>query len=601
MAVERKEEFVIDLGKIVQARLDSFYNARKSIRARQESDFQRRIIDEDLSYQQQLDYRKLQLEEEMSKEYPDEDYIDYLKTNISNLKNLVRQRKYRDQYNALLDEMVSGRKGLTDQIQWLEQQLQSNDWSQEIKDQIQESLQSAKQKKMEIDDKIIQDQIDFYQKDKTMASLDKAYTLAQEGLSKATLSNNEDLINQYKLTIQAINKQKAEVGIEDKVNTLVGQLVSTDRPNSSLYKVDSISSYANSASDGIPVTINGKKYASERDFWNQTLGSYIQNDFVDEFVNEEKNKFLSVYKQTGIIPPSVVQKIVSDVSNLKSRPELSQYGMVLDSVVSSVLGELAKTKIDEVKIKYALDSNTSTTQDFQNALNELKSFQTTLGNLYSIQPDILNIETGLAEKKAGLVSSIVSAAGEIQTTTGATAEEAIREAAKGVKESSREELLSKTPEEIAKSSIRTLSSNPADYYKVKTATGYDVYLKSTGEKMSEQDLYLAPNAPKPNVELIEDRTPKTTPSQQTPSVQQLPTTEPLQKSPSSTTAQTAPASTSTVYTGPKSVQLGKEWVRKGNDVYQIIGGQLGPKLSYEEFMSVWKPKGLNLDIIPQYQ
>lgn len=594
MAVERTKEFVIDLGKIVQDRLDSFYNSRKSIRARQESDFQRRIVDEDLSYQQQLDYRKLQLEEEMSKEYPDEDYVDYLKTSISNLKNLVRQRKYRDQYNALLDEMVSGSKGLTDQIQWLEQQLQSNDWSQEIKDQIRESLQSAKQRKMEVDNKIIQDQIDFYQKDKTMDSLNKAYALAQEGLSKATLSNNEDLINQYKLTIQAINKQKAEAGIEDKVNILVGQIVSRDRSNNSLYKIDSISSYANSAFDSIPVTVNGKKYASERDFWNQTLGSYIQNDFVDEFVNEEKNKFLSVYKQTGFIPPSVVQTIVSNISNLKRRPELVQYGAVLDRIVSGVLGELAKTKVNEVKTKYALDSDSSTTQDFQNALNELKSFQTSLGNLYSIQPDISNIETGLAEKKSGLVSSIVSAAGEIRRERGVTAEEAISEAAKGAREPSREELLSKTPEEIVGSSVRTLSSNPADYYKVRTATGYDIYLKSTGEKMSEKDLYLAPNAPKPNVELIEDRTSKTTPSQKT-------STESLQKSPSSTTTKTAPASTPTVYTGPKSVQLGKEWVRKGNDVYQIIGGQLGPKLSYEEFISVWKPKGLNLDIIPQYQ
>lgn len=50
-----------------------------------------------------------------------------------------------------------------------------------------------------------------------------------------------------------------------------------------------------------------------------------------------------------------------------------------------------------------------------------------------------------------------------------------------------------------------------------------------------------------------------------------------------------------------SKQLGQEWTRLGNDVYQVSGGKLGSKISYEQFTSQYKPKGLNLEVIPQWQ
>lgn len=50
-----------------------------------------------------------------------------------------------------------------------------------------------------------------------------------------------------------------------------------------------------------------------------------------------------------------------------------------------------------------------------------------------------------------------------------------------------------------------------------------------------------------------------------------------------------------------STQLGKTWTKKGNDVYEVVNNQLGPSLSYQDFMSKYKSQGLNLDIIPQWK
>jgi len=44
MAVERLAQFSLDLGDLVKARLDSFVNTRKSIQARQESEFLRLVL-----------------------------------------------------------------------------------------------------------------------------------------------------------------------------------------------------------------------------------------------------------------------------------------------------------------------------------------------------------------------------------------------------------------------------------------------------------------------------------------------------------------------------------------------------------------------------
>jgi len=50
-----------------------------------------------------------------------------------------------------------------------------------------------------------------------------------------------------------------------------------------------------------------------------------------------------------------------------------------------------------------------------------------------------------------------------------------------------------------------------------------------------------------------------------------------------------------------STQLGQDWTRVGNDVYNVANGQLGGKLDYQTFATQYKSRGLNLDIIPQWQ
>ena len=93
MAVKRKVGFTISLGNLVQERLDSFSETRENLRAVEEADFQRTVIDNDLDYQERLDYRKSQLELEKGKTYKDASFISDIKSSISVLRNQVKNQE----------------------------------------------------------------------------------------------------------------------------------------------------------------------------------------------------------------------------------------------------------------------------------------------------------------------------------------------------------------------------------------------------------------------------------------------------------------------------------------------------------------------------
>ena len=68
MAVERDSSQVLDLSGVVNTRLTNFQNTVTNIRARQDADFATKVLNDGLTYEQQLAYYQSRLDNEKGKD-----------------------------------------------------------------------------------------------------------------------------------------------------------------------------------------------------------------------------------------------------------------------------------------------------------------------------------------------------------------------------------------------------------------------------------------------------------------------------------------------------------------------------------------------------
>jgi len=366
-----------------------------------------------------------------------------LETTISSTKKLVRARKFRDRYFGVLGDIVAGRKSLEDHITFLKDQLEE-EWDREIKDEIQESLLKLEQQKRDTDRGIIDSQISFYAKDKTLSSINSAMELTKSQLNTAIRERNNELINAYELKLRSLDKAKIEIDIEDKANFLIKSLISTDRPNNSLFKLDAFSDAQSRGNTTMPITMNTTRYNSEADYWGTTLGNYISGDFAKEFIGEEISKMKITYGMTGQLPDVNLRGIVNEVRSLRNKQELAPYAQVITAIAQDVFAEALRFKAAEITSRYALDSEVSTTKDYAAGIKELEDLQTIFGADYSLIPEIQAVRTKLDEKNAEILR-----VGKSMIAAGYTLEEAKA----GIKEIEREELKTKPPFQILEETI----------------------------------------------------------------------------------------------------------------------------------------------------
>jgi len=499
MAIIRVKEFTIDLGEIVKARLDSFVFSRKRIRALRESEFQRMIVDNDLSFQEQLDYRKRQLEEEQGKSYPDNEFIDEIKSSITVLKKLVRQRKYRDKYFTFLQEMASGKKTLEDHLEYLQNELE-NAFDRDTRDQIQELIIKATEAKREQDRKIIDSQIAFNRKDRTAKSLNEAIDLVKTQLAKPEIQRDNALRTSYQQQLRTLEKEKLEVEIEDKLNWMAVSLVSEDRKNPSLWKLEVFSGFRDKAGTDLPVNIGGVRYNSAKEFWQTTLNNYIQTDFVNEYIKENKTEANVMWNQLGLLPQTYLQNLVSKNQTLKNHPDLRDFQQTISLAIQDSVSNALTLKSKDLTAKYYLDKpDLATEKDYQKAKQELENLKTLFGTDYSLSPEITQLETKLIEKRVKMTEEALRTAKEYAEAEGISVEEALKKygptatvevEAKTFKEKKptevAEELIEKEKEKIEKKPEASPVSEEKTEEKVEvppTTTQQNIHIVKQGETL----------------------------------------------------------------------------------------------------------------------
>jgi len=429
MAVERKKEFVLNLGELVTTRFESFVNVRKNILAKEEAEFQRRIIDDDLDFESQLAYRKKQLERELERKTSDVKFITELKTSISDTKKIIRQKKIRDKHFSFLEELSSGKKGLDDYVVFLENEINSGNWSRETlegKDGLKQKLMEVKKSIMDSKTRIFNAQITFWQKDRTLESFNKAISALDSKMNEIEVQKNPELLESYRLTKQALEKQKTEITIENNITNLSVQLLTKEVDNPSIYKLNNFNDLFTNASD-LPVNVGGIHYNSEKEYWQQTLYDFVQNKFAAEFSAETKDQVNRTYNKLGILPNDYLSSFKTVTQTIKNNTVLAQFpNVVLDAIQGSV-ASILDTKAKEITTKYALDKGFIGESEYNSAMNDLKSLQTYFGEDYSVTPAITGLENSLALHKYNLVGDIQSSAQAlVDSGQYATIEEAIK-------------------------------------------------------------------------------------------------------------------------------------------------------------------------------
>lgn len=401
MAVERLKEFTIDLGDLVKTRLDSFVKSRARIHAAEEAAFQRSVIDNDLSYQEQLDYRQAQLEDEKGETYPDIIFMDEIETSITSFKKMVRYKKFRDGYFTFLEEYVAGKKSLDDHLTYLENEM-NNSLDKDVREEMQEKIVNIKKLRREQDLKIINTQVQFAMKDKTADSINGAIALLKKQLIKPETQKDELLRTSYEQQLKSLEKGLTEIQIEDRVSGMVIGLVGKDMAHTSLWKIETFASFRDNANIDSPINVGGVRYNSEQEYWETTLNSYIQNDFVDDYIGENQKEATLLSNQIGRIPDTYLEQLASSNSKLKLHKELQLFQQTALMAVQGSIIEAMTLKAQDLTQEYYLNSpEIAITSNYENAMKELEGYKKLFGEDYSLSPAIQNIETKLINYQVG--------------------------------------------------------------------------------------------------------------------------------------------------------------------------------------------------------
>jgi len=452
MAVERAPQFVLNLGNVIKARLQSLAEQRRIIRAREEAEFQRRVIEQGLSLEDQLSYRLQQLEREQGKRFPDQDFIDTIKLEISNLKKLIRQKKFRDKYYNFLQEASLGRKSISDEINFLYDQLESV-VDEDIKDQIRERIIELNNLKLEVDRSIENQRIEFYEKDRTLESYDKAIELVKKQLSRTDVIKNPEVLTAYQLKLQALEQEKAQITVEEKINELTVEMAkASDYLYPSLTKLKKLNAYLSTAREDMPVVINGVRYDSEREFWQTTLDKFINTEFIESFKNEVSKNLSIIKTKQGKVSDDFISDISNRLTSLKNNPLLANYKDAIFDLSQQVSSAVLSEKVDDIQKEFSLGTSLATRFDVWKAKNKLRAYQKYFSDI-SLEPVLRQFDEMAAEKQFELQQEVLSTAADlIKETPELTWEEAIRKASTVVGAIvPKEELMKpKTTEELGK-------------------------------------------------------------------------------------------------------------------------------------------------------
>lgn len=321
----------IDLSGLVSSRINSVVAVRNRERALAESKFQKTVIDQGLSYEAQIDYRKEQIASERKKVSPDNDYIKQLELSLSDIRKLNRFKKVREDYLTSYESLKLGKINLQTHATFLEDLIknaQDEDAKQELRDEL--SKVRAEIGQSEID--TLNNRVLVAQKDGTVNILSKTIDDVVKRKAFADLAGNAEESSAWDISLTSLRKQLEEVRITQETHDMDFEI--TRKGGNALDKLERLNAKASLADDKTPITVDGRQYNSAKEFWTgqrdmylSGVGTGVFSDFFGDLEKEVQDKIDTVSKVNafGFIPIPTLDAIKTDYQRLALKPELQPF------------------------------------------------------------------------------------------------------------------------------------------------------------------------------------------------------------------------------------------------------------------------------------
>lgn len=413
MAVERSQEFTIDLSGLVNQRLTNFQTMVTNIRAKQDADFSAQVLNQGLTYSQQLDYFQSRLDSENAKDYPDSSYISTLQGNVASLKKLVRYQKFQDQYTSDFNLYSTG-KGSIDTLINEVQSMLSTTTDQSERDNLQKTLGELNTQKFNDTQTILKNNIVLATNDQSIPVLNTMLQTLQSSQAAATASGNDVLASSYGVQIQGLKSSIATVGVTQKTNSMNMEVLTSN--TNSIGKLGLLSNLVSSSDANTPVNINGTLFPSLRAYWEFQQNSYISGsgqgvfkDFLGDLKSELNTKAanLSVASLNGAISTPDLMNIKNVFDTLSKQTNMQPYINQLNGLMTDVMSGVATINANAILSEAGLNAGDS--KAYNIALQNLTNLQTITG---------VNQAANITALQSATAASTKTAIAELGSTSG---------------------------------------------------------------------------------------------------------------------------------------------------------------------------------------
>lgn len=363
--------------------------------AQEEQRFLKSVIEDNLSVEQQLAFRKEQYK--AVADTPEEKMR--VGKEVAALKQLVEQRQFSTNYTNQLTQLESGAASVDSVLNWLSDQLNAA-VDDTVIAKIETEIVAKNREKFTIAQNAINNQTKYALEDKTESILDTQIGRITTERTKAQLSGNKELETNYDLHLLALNKAKQENAIDKQIkNFSVANITGYASATATL---DSYNASINSASTTGSVKVGDVTYASPQEFWKFKRDSFVAdqsgNGFFGKFTAEQKAN-LNTRNSQNLLNATDLQTVSSNFNNLAMRPELQGYQQILGQVRQDAVQAGADLLADNVVYQYAYDN------DINKAVEGLTAIKASGANVDSSFNKIVQAAAQLKTQQAANISA----------------------------------------------------------------------------------------------------------------------------------------------------------------------------------------------------
>lgn len=372
MAFERLSErktIATNLESFIASQLLLIKNLETSRNLEDESQFTRSVLEDNLTLEDQLLYRKDQLKRVRKGNKEEKRRI---REAISTLKDQIEQKKFSDSFIQQVDALNSGMQSIEKTLNWLNQRL-TKTTDEATRKNIRENISTLKQNRYSQQKATIESQTKFANEDKSEEVINRQVERVNKVRAEAVRAGNEDYVSLLDLQLQSLNKSLNETKIS---KSMLDLSVSTMTGQSSLALLNALNNEIENADPNLPITIGNQKYDSAQDFWNSKRIEYLNdrtsNGFFQRYNSElvEKVQFKAT---KGILNNDSFADVQGWYDFVKDRPELGDYQDRIATDEQASLKTVADARSTSIINEFAIKL------DAKKAINDLSHIQDTYG------------------------------------------------------------------------------------------------------------------------------------------------------------------------------------------------------------------------------